>query len=445
MKKIFLFSAFMLLLLPGRLYAQLEKVIVENYYISDANDATDTIGGYLAPGSKTYRIYIDLVKGSVLKKMYGDTNHVLRFTSTDYFFNNKSDGESFGKDFAKNRLLENTVALDTWITLGQTTRTSTKTNFGVLKIDDNDGSFIGGSNNDGGSATIASGLLNNADPLAGIPLTINDGMDTLISLPSSWGDYGINDLVTQTDSTIFGSVIPGMEFKSTIQGAGIFNSGVMGVVPDSNQILVAQLTTLGDISFELNIEIADSAGTIIRYVANDSILNNNEILSRYLKYPYEPVCGCPDPNYLEYLDNRDCDNFNLCSTLIVFGCLDTNACNYNPDANYNLPNLCCYPGFCNDRDISVVCPESLANRSGLKFNFFPNPAGDLLNLEINSSAQSVLVSIYNSYGNKVSLETIKTNTTDIKTVIDISNLEKGLYIIYLSADGFVQTAQFMKY
>lgn len=48
--------------------AQLQKVIVEKYYISDANDATDTLGGGLSAGSTTYRIYVDLVPGSILKK-----------------------------------------------------------------------------------------------------------------------------------------------------------------------------------------------------------------------------------------------------------------------------------------------------------------------------------------------------------------------------------------
>jgi hypothetical protein len=34
----------------------IKNVIVETYYVSDANDATDTTGGILEPGSKTYSI-----------------------------------------------------------------------------------------------------------------------------------------------------------------------------------------------------------------------------------------------------------------------------------------------------------------------------------------------------------------------------------------------------
>ena len=55
--------------------AQLEKVIIEKYYVSDANDATDVDGGGVPVGSTTYRIYLDLKPGTVLKRIYGDANH----------------------------------------------------------------------------------------------------------------------------------------------------------------------------------------------------------------------------------------------------------------------------------------------------------------------------------------------------------------------------------
>ena len=54
------------------------------------------------------------------------------------FFNNKQYGETFAKDILKTKYGKNTVALDTWLTLGQTTRTQAKTYFGVLKSEDDD-------------------------------------------------------------------------------------------------------------------------------------------------------------------------------------------------------------------------------------------------------------------------------------------------------------------
>lgn len=69
--------------------AQLQKVIVEKYYISDANDATDTLGGGLSAGSTTYRIYVDLAPGSILKKIYGDGYHPFSIQSTAPFLTTK--------------------------------------------------------------------------------------------------------------------------------------------------------------------------------------------------------------------------------------------------------------------------------------------------------------------------------------------------------------------
>ena len=46
--------------------AQIRDLIVENYYVSDSLDATDTINGSaraLPKGSKTYRIYVQLDRG----------------------------------------------------------------------------------------------------------------------------------------------------------------------------------------------------------------------------------------------------------------------------------------------------------------------------------------------------------------------------------------------
>ena len=154
MKYILLFILFQFILFLNNLQAQIENIIVEKYYISDSNDAMDTTGGALEVGSVTYRIYADLMPGTRLRKIYGDANHAFKISSTEIFFNNKADGQSFGKDFSKNRLEENTVALDTWLTIGQIARVASKTYFGVLKINDDDGSFIGGLNNDGGSSGI---------------------------------------------------------------------------------------------------------------------------------------------------------------------------------------------------------------------------------------------------------------------------------------------------
>lgn len=366
------------MLLSNQIQSQIENVVVETYYISDAQDATDTLGGHLEIGSKTYRIYLDLETGVKLRKIYGDQNHPLIFNSTESFFNNKVDGQSFGKDFTKTRLQENTVALDSWLTLGQTTRVSTKTAFGVLKVNDDDGSFIGGTNNDGGSEAISTGLLINSDPEAGIPLTTADGMDTLTSTPEAWADYGIRNSITQADSSIFGSIITGNHFES--RNAYLTNSGVTGVDASLNHILIAQLTTKGTLSFEINIELevnSISGPQIIKLVARDSILNQGEQLSAFLTYPQ--TCGCQDSDYLEYSPAYGCNIQDSCKTLLALGCMDPLACNFDPNANFNIQELCCYVGYCNDLDISVLCPNlGIDELNSNTLRLYPNPTESLV-------------------------------------------------------------------
>ena len=87
--------------------------------------------------------------------------------------------------------------------------------------------------------------------------------------------------------------------------------------------------------------------TAINY---DSLANTDDV-SCY----YNP--GCTNPVYLEYDSNYDYDD-GSCSTLVVLGCMDSLAFNYNPLANTELTGSC----------IAVVtgCMQPLA------FNYNPN-------------------------------------------------------------------------
>ena len=49
--------------------------------------------------------------------------------------------------------------------------------------------------------------------------------------------------------------------------------------------------------------------------------------------------GCTNPLYLEYDSIYDYDD-GSCQTLIVLGCMDSTALNYNPNANVEIPNSC---------------------------------------------------------------------------------------------------------
>ena len=411
------------------LKAQLEKVIVEKYYITDANDATDVTGGTIQAGTTTYRIYIDLLPNTRLKSVYGSTGHPVVFESTAPFYNHATDGQTYAKEFLKNRYSEGLVALDTWMTLGQTTKTQAgKTYFGIPKVADTDGSFIGGTNNDGGSAAILMGLLNNADTQVGIPLTTADGMDTMASIPSNWLTVGLVDIATGQDNTIFGSATSVSSFNS--EQFLLQNNGVSGVEPIENQVLIAQLTTAGELSFELNIEVeVNSNGTpsILKYVARDTLLAANEVFSPFLSYPFQ--CGCTDPNYLEFSPAFACLLDGACITPVVLGCMDTNACNYDPSVNFNVPGLCCYPGACGGRDIAVVCPELW--QSNFEIKMVPNPTNSESQLVANGNFEGQQISwkLYNAFGVVLVTETSIATENNLEINMGLTEQEAGVYFL----------------
>jgi len=424
-------TIFTFIFIIATLHAQLKDVIVEKYYISDANDAkyvqyiyddndhiTDSVK--LEEGSVTYRVYIQLAHSYKLTRIYGDANHPIEVTSTANFFNNILDnyGASFGYQIPNNHLNLNTVALDTWLTLGQ----ATNKNFGILKNEDNNGSLVGGTHN-------KDNLLNSQNPAAGTPLTVADGLVPIGIAPSNWQQTGIVN--KSGDSTIFGSLKAVKQFKS--KNASLQNSGVMGA-DTGNTVLVAQLTTKGDISFKLNIQVIDTLDVNkkpISFVADtapgDYAKGNQR--SKYLTYPQEKVCGCNDPGYSEYKPDRDCDNAALCKTKIVFGCMDPHACNYDPAATNNISSLCCYPGKCADRDISLVCPD-LGDKPKSNILLYPNPVNDQLTVEVTSDNNSeTKIEIYNSYGRLVMVKNLSVVNGTITSQINMSGLETGMYMV----------------
>ena len=455
MKHILSILIFALLLFTFSVKAQvtaIDSVIVEKYYISDTNDATDTIYIYnvstgtdttgmytLKTGSTTYRIYIDLKQGYKLTKIYGDVNHALKIMSDSVFFNH-IQGASVGSSINKNTKYKNfpTSALDTWLTLGMAT-----TRFpGILKSDDTTPSIVGGPFYSLGNGNNSSGFLNSTNAAAGIPLTVKDGLAASVS-PITLNPSG--DLITADSTTIFGTKIIGSQFISN-NASLQYASGVQGTTPD-NRILVAQLTTKGKISFELNMEVVDTTtGKKINYIAtgNNSITaahDHDTLSNTSLTYP--PPCGCRDPNYLEYNARYACDDDASCKTLIVFGCMDPLACNYDPKANYNLQNLCCYPGYCNNRDINLVCP-GISNSAD--FSLYPNPAKDQLTLQFTTGGdnEEINYSIYDSFGVLMLQKNMGMFSAAITQQVDISNLKIGLYMIRVSIGDTSESKLFMK-
>jgi hypothetical protein len=439
---------FLLLLSVFVLPAQLENVRIETYYVSDANDATDTTGSVLPVNSTTYRVYIDMEPGCKLLKLFGDAEHELMFSGDSTFYNHTLEGQSHARFFNIARFGESTLALDTWLTLGQTSlsKPSGKTYFGTPKSLDRNGSIVGGVNNDGGSVPIDGGLLKNSAVAAGIPLTTADGLDTMSLIPVSSFEGGIVDL-DGNDSTIFGSLVKKNSFVS--KNAYLQSNGVMGVNRDSNLVLVAQLTTKGKISFALNVEILDKNGTTIhRYVAKngaDSTADNVHQRA-FLNYPIP--CGCTDPNYAEYSASFGCKDNSACKTYLVVGCGDSLACNYDAKVKVHVPILCCYPGLCGNRDIVEVCPKLAIGElnESVLFELFPNPVEEELLVKVKANALAPLnYLVYNGFGQLLLESNSGGSLIDKFETLDVSDLTAGLYFLRISAGKLYSTKKFVKH
>lgn len=242
----------------------LENVIVEKYYISDANDATvNSTGGVLPVGSVTYRVYLDLLPDYIFQAAYGDGNHECRIETTTLFFNNEDRGATT-PTFSKNFCDDNTVMLDSWLSVGA----ACAANYGVRKIYDD------------GVATVVNndGVLTNNDPMIGIPLTVQDGF--LAGTPQPVTEVGITTEIAVFDAQNDGTNGP---VFSTNNGSWASLNGSSGPDPLLNEVLIAQITTDGIFSFQLNVQIRNNITNVVEnYVASNPV--GSEVLFPALNY-----------------------------------------------------------------------------------------------------------------------------------------------------------------
>lgn len=401
---------------------EIENVLVETYYISDANDATDTTGGALAIGSRTYRVFLDLCSDCSLRAIYGDEDHQLSISSTAVIFNNRDRGRVYGHDINHNALDENTAGLDSWLAMGA----GSNQRAGIPKELDQDGSVIGGANNDGGSEMIPEGLLNNSDQTIGIPLIERDGLMPFDGVPALPPNF---NMIGEDPSSVFGDSTAAYSFTSNDVRIGCSTPGVQGATPE-NLILIAQITTTGELTFKLNIEVERGDGSVVSFVSSDDVIHPGETPNGLLSYP--PVCGCTDPNFLEYEASAGCDD-GSCTTAIVYGCLDTLACNYSMDANFHVQELCCFgPDNCNGLDPSLICPGvGLSEYTSVSlFTIAPNPVADRFQLVIPAGVDVERYVITDRLGRAIVNGPLPEHG-ETSVWIDVTALDQALYLLHI--------------
>jgi hypothetical protein len=227
----------------------LEGIVVEKYYISDKNDAGND-GGNLPPGSVTYRIFADMKPGYRFQAVFGIPGHPMRIETTTSFFNNEFKGSYIPTIIPMRFLDHNTVMLDSWLSAGA----AGEENWGVLKSEDDTAGTIRNRHN----------LLKSTDPKAGIPLAQRDGLYTGITPRITF--FGIDSLAKAMFGNANTAIAPQV-FESE-NGSWSTLEGSNGPTAE-NRVLIAQMTTDGKFSFELNIQIGKPGEGFEQYVARN--------------------------------------------------------------------------------------------------------------------------------------------------------------------------------
>ncbi len=227
----------------------LEDVIVERYYEATEEDCADTTGGILPKGSVTYRIFVDMKPGYALQMVYGSDKHELFFKTSTNFFNHINGPAMTGFNVDPRDINKNTVLLDSWITMGAANKLQT----GIPKEDDKDG-----------SSYIKRKTFSNHDGLT-------EGVFPIFN----HFNIDINFFYDRKDASFF--YVNNGGWAALVEGG----KGVKGP-KDDNKVLIAQLTTNGSLSLQLNVQMRTPSGQMIRFAANNPI--NEELLCKKLIY-----------------------------------------------------------------------------------------------------------------------------------------------------------------
>jgi len=193
----------------------------------------------------TYRIFVDLAPGHELQMVYGDERHKLRFWTSTAFENDTLAGAKFGHQIRKDRLNEGRAALDSYLTIGATD----EGHLGVPREWDMDGSVLE-------CPPYPDRKRLRGLPGAPPPLCSTDGRIAATDVPEA---------VDFRFASGYLHKARGFDIETT-DGAYAVLGGTPGVT-DRNVVLIAQLTTTGELSYMVNLQIETPEHTPVKYVA----------------------------------------------------------------------------------------------------------------------------------------------------------------------------------
>ena len=256
MKRLFLFC---FVLIGSIVCAQpgLQGIYIEPYYVTSSDDQKSTnAGGVLEDGSVTYRIFVDLEPGYRFQAAYGSPEHPLEISSSSYFYNHNHSGNTHPNVIPERDLARNVTLLDSWVTAGA----ATENHLGIPRKFD----FLA----QDGYLRFQSGYLENTAKLTEedtgpltVPLSQCDGLARAEFIPAT---------------TIYNMDSVGWAFSSVTRAKRLYvdngawacmGKGSVGADSTSgNHVLIAQITTSGELKYKLNIMIGTPEGKSIQYV-----------------------------------------------------------------------------------------------------------------------------------------------------------------------------------
>lgn len=232
----------------------LEGIYVEKYYVADAADtAVFKQAKNLEEGMTTYRIYVDLQPGYRLQAVYGSPNHPLFITSSAPFFNHPEVGTSYASILPERTLKNDVSLLDSWLTMGA----AGENHLGIPRMNQEVA-------NDPALKLPADYLNSKKAKVKGKTLKESPGMVRAYNMPFP--------TFFQIDSCMknLGAATLSDSLVITNGAWAVMGKGAVGADSlTTNMVLIAQLTTKGDLNFELNLLVGTPDGKSIKYVAKN--------------------------------------------------------------------------------------------------------------------------------------------------------------------------------
>jgi hypothetical protein len=203
----------------------------------------------------SHRIWVDLAPGYSMQVVFGDGHHDLEFTTTTQFWNDTSHTVVYADELDEEALRTGGAWRDSWLAMGALGRH----HWAVPIVSDPDGSAIR-------PRALGRAERKRLPPV----LRDRDGAMPADSVPRTT-DWRFRPGYL---AAVSGSVV------HTMDGAWAVLGGTPGPT-DGGQVLIAQLCTSGDLSFRLNIQVADRFRNAIKYVHSNPV--QGEVLAPWLK------------------------------------------------------------------------------------------------------------------------------------------------------------------